>query len=486
MVFDTESLSMMAQMLAICLVLTGIHGYLGIHVLERKVIFVDLAMAQIAALGATFALVLGYEEGTDPWAVYLFSLGFTLTGAAVFSLTRMRYERIPQEALIGIVYATASALAILVLAKSTTAGEQLKGMLVGNILLVRWPDVAKTAAIYLAIGLFHWAFREKFFGITLRPEESYRSGMRVRLWDFLFYATFGIVITSSVAIAGVLLVFSFLVVPAAIGVLLAERVGARLAVAWISGTAVSLGGTLFTFYEGTLPAGPVVVASFALALLLVGIYRYVRSAPRKGIALARVGAGVLVVVLLGAGLRALSKAEKPHIHDGSEGPDHFLQHLLGDLGGEEEMRQIHAIDSLSRMRDPRATAAMSALLGKTKCDRVLEKLALTFKETGDPAALPALKKALGRRLDPSLRLALADAVLSLNDPAGLPVLIDLFSDASVPRLTAVKAFGLFESLTGKGFGYQVGGDGGALEQIRKWWAENGARLRWNESSRRFE
>jgi len=485
MPLDAETLNLMSQMLAICLVLTGIHGYLGIHVLERKVIFVDLAMAQIAALGATFALILGYEEATDPLAVYLFSLGFTLAGAAVFSITRMRTERIPQEALIGIVYATASALAILVLAKSTTAGEQIKGMLVGNILLVRWPQIFRTAAIYLAIGVFHWAFRAKFFGITLRPEEAFHCGMRVRLWDFLFYATFGVVITSSVAIAGVLLVFSFLVVPAAIGVVLAERVGVRLAVAWISGTAVSLAGTLFTFYEGTLPAGPVVVASFALALLLVGIYRYVRATPHRGIALARVGGGALVVALLGAGLWMLRKGEKPHVHE-EAGPDHFLNHLLEDLGCEEEMRQIHAIDSLSRTRDPRATAAMAALLGRTRCDRVIEKLAWAFREIRDPAALPALKEALRRNPDPSLRLALAETVLALRDPSGLAVLIDLFSDAEVPRLTALKAFALFESLTGMGSGYRVGGDRGPLERIRRWWKERGAGLRWNESSGRFE
>ncbi len=484
--FDPESLEMMSRMLAICLVLTGIHGYLGIHVLERKVIFVDLAMAQIAALGATFALVLGYDEATDPLVVYLFSLGFTLTGAAVFSITRMRYERIPQEALIGIVYASASAIAILILAKSATAGERIRGMLVGDILLVRWPDVWKTAAIYGLIGAFHWAFRKKFFGVTLNPEEAYRSGMRVRLWDFLFYATFGVVITSSVAIAGVLLVFSFLVVPAAVGVMLAEGVGRRIAVAWAAGTAVSMGGTLFTFYEGTFPAGPVEVASFALALILVGIYRYVRSAPRRGVALARVGAGVLVAALAVACMYWLRKAEKPHVHDDHEGPDHFLRHLLEDLRCDDEMRQIHAIDSLSRMRDPRATAGMAELLRRTRCDRIIERLAVSFKEIGDPAALPALKEAMGRDVDPSLRLSLAEAVLALKDPAGLPVLMDLFSREGVPRLTAVKAFRLFETVTGMGSGYQVGGDRGPLESIRRWWDERGAKLRWNESSGRFE
>ncbi len=489
--FDPESVSMMLQMLAICLVLTGIHGYLGIHVLERKVIFVDLAMAQIAALGATVALVLGYETGADDTVAYLFSLGFTLTGAAVFSLTRMRTERIPQEALIGIVYATASAVAILLLAKSTTAGEHLKGMLVGNILLVTWPDVVKTAAIYIAIGAFHWAFRDRFFRITLASDEAFRSGLRVRLWDFLFYATFGVVITSSVAIAGVLLVFSFLVVPAAIGVMLADGVRGRILVAWGAGTAVSVAGTLYTFYEGTLPAGPVVVASFALALLFVGLFHFVRRAPRRGPALARVSAGIAAVAALAVLLPALRKPES-HDHDHRhtraehDGPDAFLEHLLEDLSCEDEMRQIHAVDSLSRMRDARATEGMVALLRRTRCDRVVQKLAAAFRETADPAALPALKEALGRDLDPSLRLDLAEAVLSLRDPAGLGALIGVFTGEGTPRLAAEKAMRRFEALGGKCFGYQTGGDQETRERIRQWWDQHGGELKWDDSAGRFD
>src|SRR5262245_3829208 len=146
--------------LAMCLVLTGIHGYLGIHVLSRKVIFVDLALAQIAALGSTVAVLLGYnpETAADAQTVYFFSLGFTFVGAAVFALTRMRHEKVPQEAFIGIVYATASALALLLLARSPGESEHIKQMLVGNVLLVTWPTIAKTASIYAAIGAFHWTF----------------------------------------------------------------------------------------------------------------------------------------------------------------------------------------------------------------------------------------------------------------------------------------------------------------------------------------
>src|SRR5919198_3106328 len=138
------------------LILTGIHSYLGVHVVERGVIFVDLSLAQIAALGATIAILLPFSGG-DPHAsgVYWISLGFTFIGAAVFSTIRVRRARIPQEAIIGICYAVASAASILAMSKATSESEHLKDMLVGNILAVSWDEVAKTAALYGAIGLFH-------------------------------------------------------------------------------------------------------------------------------------------------------------------------------------------------------------------------------------------------------------------------------------------------------------------------------------------
>ncbi len=143
-------ISWMLGPLVICLVIAGIHGYLGLHVLARKVIFVDLAMAQIAALGATYAYLLGYDARLpeDDLMVYSFSLGFTVVGAAVFALTRMRHEKVAQEAFIGITYVSAAAIAMLILSKSTGEGEHLKQMLVGNVLLVTWPEIMKTAAIY--------------------------------------------------------------------------------------------------------------------------------------------------------------------------------------------------------------------------------------------------------------------------------------------------------------------------------------------------
>src|ERR671938_858063 len=187
---ETSMIAFLAAPFAASLILTGIHAYLGVHVVERGVIFVDLSLAQIAALGATIALLLPISGG-DPHApvVYWISLAFTFIGAAVFSTIRVKRARIPQEAIIGICYAVASAAAILALSKATSESEHLKDMLVGNILAVSWPDVGKTAALYGAIGLFHFIFRKQFLAISLSHHSpgGPQSNSSVRFWDFLFY-----------------------------------------------------------------------------------------------------------------------------------------------------------------------------------------------------------------------------------------------------------------------------------------------------------
>jgi len=246
------------------LILTGIHAYLGVHVVERGVIFVDLALAQIAALGATMAILIGM----DPHGVgaYWMSLGFTFIGALIFTLVRSRQKRIPLEAFIGITYAVASAAAILVMSKATGETEHLKDMLVGNILAVSRHDVIKTAGLYSCVGLFHFIFRKKFLAISLSHNSSEQPNLNFRLWDFLFYASFGFVVTSSVAIAGVLLVFCYLIVPSVGAMLFADRIGTRLAIGWTMGTLVSALGCYFSVYFD-LPTGAAIVCTFGAVLV---------------------------------------------------------------------------------------------------------------------------------------------------------------------------------------------------------------------------
>lgn len=249
------------------LILTGIHAYLGVHVVERGVIFVDLALAQIAALGATTAILIGMDpHGTG---AYWMSLGFTFVGAAIFTFVRSRQKRIPLEAFIGITYAVASAAAIIAMSKATGETEHLKDMLVGNILAVSKHDVLKTAVLYGVIGLFHFVFRKKFLAISLSHNSTEpQPQLNVRLWDFLFYASFGFVVTSSVAIAGVLLVFCYLVVPSVGAMLFADRIGTRLAIGWIMGTLVSALGCYCSVLFDT-PTGATIVCTFGAVLVVM-------------------------------------------------------------------------------------------------------------------------------------------------------------------------------------------------------------------------
>jgi zinc/manganese transport system permease protein len=255
------------------LILTGIHAYLGVHVVERGVIFVDLALAQIAALGATTAILIGMDpHGTG---AYWMSLGFTFIGAGIFTFVRSRQKRIPLEAFIGITYAVASAAAIIAMSKATGETEHLKDMLVGNILAVSRYDVLKTAILYGVIGVFHFVFRKKFLAISLSHNSAEpQPEINVRLWDFLFYASFGFVVTSSVAIAGVLLVFCYLVVPSVGAMLFADRIGARLAIGWTMGTLVSALGCYCSVYFDT-PTGATIVCTFGAVLVVMAAVKAV-------------------------------------------------------------------------------------------------------------------------------------------------------------------------------------------------------------------
>lgn len=249
------------------LILTGIHAYLGVHVVERGVIFVDLSLAQIAALGTTVAYLAGH--GLHDPVNYFWSLGFTIIGAAIFALTRVHREtRIPQEAIIGIVYAVSAAAAILAMSKAPEGTEHLKDMLVGNILTVSWPEVIKTAILYALVGLFHFIFRRQFLAISIDAHQAEKDGLRVKFWDFLFYTSFGFVVTSSVSIAGVLLVFSYLIVPSVAAILFTESIGKRLAIGWTMGALVSAAGILASF-KLDFPTGATIVCTFGVVLALV-------------------------------------------------------------------------------------------------------------------------------------------------------------------------------------------------------------------------
>jgi zinc/manganese transport system permease protein len=247
-----------------CLVLAGVYTYLGLHVIEREVIFVDLALAQIAALGASIALVIGVS--IDSGCSYWISLGFAIIGATIFSLTRFRKQRIPQEAIIGITYAVSAALLILVLSRSGEGDEHIKQALVGNILLIAPREAWSVFIISLAVGIFHFIYRKKFLQISQDPEEASRKKINIKLFDFLFYVSLGLVVTSSVKIAGVLLIFTFLIVPAACAMLFSNTIRTRLVLGWFIGFLASVVGLAASYYMD-LPTGASIVCTFGAMLI---------------------------------------------------------------------------------------------------------------------------------------------------------------------------------------------------------------------------
>jgi zinc/manganese transport system permease protein len=250
------------------LVLAGIHAYLGYHVVRRGVIFVDLALAQMAALGTALALVLGCHD--HPVHAYLLSFGATLVGAAAFAWLRSQERQAPLEAFIGIVFATAQALVFLVLAKSPAGPEHLKETLAGALFTVDPKHVGYTAILYAVVGLTHFLLRRPFFEITAAPEAAHARGRRLFWWDFLFYGLFGVVVTSSVHIAGVLLVFGLLVIPAVAGLMTTGTPGRALGFGWVfAGVGCFLG--LLGSVRFDLPAAPSILVALAAMLGLLGV-----------------------------------------------------------------------------------------------------------------------------------------------------------------------------------------------------------------------
>jgi len=259
--------------LVACMVIVAIHSYLGLHVIAREVIFVDLALAQMAALGATVATLAGLHP-ESPWSI-AWSLGFTTIGAALFALTRQGGEaksRVPHEAIIGIVYVVASAAAILVADRSPRGGEAIKDILVGSLLWVTWPAILRLAVVYVLIGAVYYRLRHRFQTISFEPARALREGWSIRWWDFWFYLSFGLVITFSVPIAGVLLVFSFLVVPAAIAFSFTTDLRKLAVIAWTAGLTASASGIALSF-RFDLPTGPVIVVMFGALLALASLVR---------------------------------------------------------------------------------------------------------------------------------------------------------------------------------------------------------------------
>ena len=267
-----DALRFLAAPFVMCLILAGIHCYLGLHVLARGVIFVDLSLAQVAAFGATLAVLWGFDHHSP--TTYFISLGSTFLAAALFALARRHEKLFSQEAIIGIVYALASAAVVLTVDKIAHGAEHIKDLLVGQVLWVTWGDVVKTSLIYGVVSILHFVFRKQLLGVSFGTHRG-----PTGVWDFLFYALFGVVITSSVSLAGVLQVFAYLIVPAVVGTVFFKSIRARLLFGWALGFVMSFLGMLLS-YLWDLPAGAFIVVCFAalpvLLLLISPVFKLER------------------------------------------------------------------------------------------------------------------------------------------------------------------------------------------------------------------
>jgi zinc/manganese transport system permease protein len=257
-----------------CVLLPWLLVYLGLHVVQRGIIFIDIAMAQMASLGICIAVLSGFEP--ESYTAYAIGLGVTLVGAAIFSITGKRITRVPQEAIIGISYVVAAAAAILLLSRSAHGNEEIRNMLVGDITVVSATEVWKCLAVFLAVGAIHFALRKEFLLVSFQRDAASSRGMRVAWWDFLFYATFGVVVTIFVRIAGVLLVFSYLIAPAVCAVSLAQSLPGRLLIGWGVSLVGGIAG-LFLSYWWDLPSGAAIVCTLGAMLVLTALRSFVRT-----------------------------------------------------------------------------------------------------------------------------------------------------------------------------------------------------------------
>ena len=424
-----------------CLVVSGILVYLGMHVVERKVIFVDLALAQIAALGVMWAILMGYDHETDTLAVTLYSLAFTAIGAVVFSITRTRNERVPHEALIGIIYVTASAGGLVLADRFALGTEALKELIAGRVALVTPAIVSKLAITCAVIAAVFVVLHRRFIRISRDPAAAEAAGMSIRAWDFLFYMLFGVLITQSVSVLGVLPVFAYLVIPAVSGAFLFSSVRARLLFGWAFAGGISLAG-LETARLSQLDPGPTIVCLFAGALVLLGVGLFLRArrfAPRA--ILQVVGCAVLFAAFLG-GTLAFRKAE----------PTDELATAIEFARSPEPTRLRQAIESFRKFPDARSRWLPMVIAMLDRPDPVTRQAAeVLLGETKATEAVPALGARLGNGVEheDEVREGVVRSLRAIGDPRAVHVLVDAAARDPEPDLAVAMAIAAFE-LAGAG------------------------------------
>lgn len=491
-----------------CLAVSGVLVYLGMHVVERKVIFVDLALAQIAALGVMWAILMGYDHETDTLPVSLYSLAFTALGAVVFSITRTRHERVPHEALIGIIYVAASAGGLVLADRFALGTEALKELIAGRVALVTPDILGKLVVTCVVVAGVFVVLHRRLMRISTDPAGAEAAGMFLRGWDFLFYLLFGVLITQCVSVLGVLPVFAYLVIPAVAAAFLFQSVRARLIFGWVFAGAISLLG-LETARLSQLDPGPTIVCLFAAALVVFGVGLYLRArrfAPRTVLRVA--GFAVLFAAFL-AGTLMFRKAS----------PTDELATAIGFARSGDPTRQRQAMASFRRFPQAQArwiplvvpmlddadrvargeavallgdshargaAAALAARLAVETDDEIREGLVRALRTLGDPAAVHALVDAAAREADPDLAVAMASAALDLagaGQDADLrragDALVKVLSDGDAPHAARREA--------GDALRAHVELDPAARDAaaIAAWWRDHRDQLAWQPARKRL-
>jgi len=491
-----------------CLAVSGVLVYLGMHVVERKVIFVDLALAQIAALGVMWAILMGYDHETDTLAVSLYSLAFTALGALVFSITRMRHERVPHEALIGIIYVTANAGGLVLADRFALGTEALKELIAGRVALVTPEIVGKLAVTCAVIAAVFVVLHRRLMRISTDPAAAEAAGMFLRGWDFLFYLLFGVLITQCVAVLGVLPVFAYLVIPAVAAAFLFQTVRARLIFGWVFAGVISLAG-LETARLSQLDPGPTIVCLFAAALVVLGVGLYVRTRRFAAPVLLRIAGFAVLFAVFVAGTLAFRKAA----------PTDELATAIGFARTGDATKQRQAMASFRRfpgdqprwlplvvpmLQDPdrvargeavtllgdtRATAAvgpLSARLATEPDDEVRDRVVRALRAIGDPAAVRALADAAAKETEPDLVVAIAAAAFELATTGQdtdlrrvADALTKIMIDADAPRAARRDALDTLRAHADLDPAIQDEAAAAA------WWRDHRAQLAWQTARHRF-
>ncbi|MBI5366369.1 MAG: metal ABC transporter permease [Planctomycetes bacterium] len=493
------------------LLLVATHTYLGLHVVSRNVFFVDLALAQIAALGTSVAVLFGFEMGDS--LTYWVSLLFALLGAWFFAIARTQDERVPQEAIIGLAFAVASAGSILLSAENPHGAEHLRDVMSGSILVVSWTDLRNAALLYAAISVAHWAFRRQFLLVSSNPAEAARQGLSVRAWDFFFYLTFALTITISVRIAGVLLVFCLLIAPAVCAAMFTTNLRARLLIGWACGLAAVCGGLVLSAQTDWPPA-PSITCVFALLLVGCGVGGHVKHSARPAAAAAHSAEAFVVLGLLGWGLVAFLRSdfaqrfrapeeqpgtvaaastghgEADHAGHSHGGPEHplgtSLKDLLAGLHDEHDNVRGEAAVALGKLGDASAVEHLTHALADV-AEAVREKAAHALGILGRAEAAGALETALAKPdEDEWVRLCVAEALARCGGGKGLTALLGLAADADA-KLVRGEALKLAAGFAGRGAPQDADGPGAKalLTELVAWWKGAAARARWDAAAKRF-